>query len=145
MGSKAADKSDCADTYSCATGPEAWNKECVPTKACTEKVDNVQATCAKPTPSGTSCDSTKADSGCATGEQCATGPKASMNTCVKDAVCGTGDGDDKITCGDGFRCATAPDALKNRCVTKEACDQKVGDVTTTCGAKALAASLIAAF
>jgi len=84
-----------------------------------------------------------------------------MNTCVKDADCGTGDGDDKITCGDlgkgcdstvdkmgcadGFRCATAPDSLKNRCVTKEACDQKVGDVTTTCGAKALAASLIAAF
>lgn len=106
------------------------------------------------------CDSTKADSGCATGMQCATGPVASKNTCVEDAKCGSGDGDAKITCGtlgktcdpdtadkgcgDDFRCAKTPDALKNRCITSEACDTKAGEVTPTCGANALAASLVAA-
>jgi len=60
-----ADPMGCATGDSCATAPAEWNNMCVPTKACTEKVDGIQATCASTKPK---CDSTKADSGCATGE-----------------------------------------------------------------------------
>jgi len=83
------------DGYSCAISPADWNAECVPSKACTEKVDGVEAQCAG---YPTKCDSTKAASGCDKDYECATAPAAKMNTCVPKEDCVTGEGDAKIVC-----------------------------------------------